>query len=108
MKQGRLNAAVKQGRLDAPLARVIRRCLHAQRGALCVAALCLLGVIAMDLIAPWPLKIIFDHVLLSHPLPASLLWLQPLLTMGTWLSDKYAVPGEEAVSRDRPSDDDED
>ena len=25
-----------------------------------------------------------------------------------WLSDKYAVPGEEAVSRDRPSDDDED
>ena len=49
-----------------------------------LAVLCLLGVIAMDLIAPWPLKIIFDHVLLAHPLPAALAPLQGLLALGSW------------------------
>jgi ATP-binding cassette, subfamily B, bacterial len=68
----------------SPLARVIRGCLREQRAALLLAALCLLGAIAMDLLAPWPLKIIFDHVLLSHPLPPSLAPLEPLLALGTW------------------------
>jgi ATP-binding cassette, subfamily B, bacterial len=67
-----------------PLALVIRDCLRTQRGAVTVAALCLLGVIAMDLLAPWPLKIIFDHVLLAHPLPTWLAPLQGLLSMGHW------------------------
>ena len=62
---------------------VIRDSLHSQRSGVLLAALCLLGVIAMDLIAPWPLKIIFDHVLLAHPLPAWLAPLQALLALGT-------------------------
>ncbi len=66
------------------LAAVIRASLRSQRSGLLVAALCLLGVIAMDLVAPWPLKIIFDHVLLAHPLPAWLSPLQGLLALGTW------------------------
>jgi ATP-binding cassette, subfamily B, bacterial len=68
----------------SPLATVIREGLRRQRSSVALAALCLLGVIAMDLLAPWPLKIIFDHVLLAHPLPAALLPLQPLLDAGTW------------------------
>jgi ATP-binding cassette, subfamily B, bacterial len=39
------------------------------KGSLLVASLCTLGVAAMDLLRPWPLKIIFDNVLLDKPLP---------------------------------------
>jgi ATP-binding cassette, subfamily B, bacterial len=63
---------------------VIGQSLRSQRSSLIVASLCMLGVIAMDLIAPWPLKIIFDQVLLGHPLPSSLWPLQGLLALGTW------------------------
>lgn len=66
------------------LGAVIRGSLRQQRSGLVIASLCLLGVIAMDLIAPWPLKIIFDHVLLAQPLPAWLSPLQGLLELGTW------------------------
>jgi ATP-binding cassette, subfamily B, bacterial len=66
------------------LAAVIRESLRQQRAGVLVAALCLLGVIAMDLVAPWPLKIVFDHVLLGHPLPGWLAPLQPLLSLGAW------------------------
>ena len=75
---------MKTRRFTSPLALVIRDCLGNQRSSMWLAALCLLGVIAMDLIAPWPLKIIFDHVLLNHPLPAWLSPLQGLLALGTW------------------------
>ena len=63
---------------------VIGESLRSQRTGVMVAILCLLGVIAMDLIAPWPLKIIFDHILLGRPVPAALSPLQGLLALGTW------------------------
>lgn len=63
---------------------VILESLRSQRAGLALAVLSLLGVIAMELIAPWPLKIIFDHILLGHSLPAALAPLQGLLAMGTW------------------------
>ena len=66
------------------LGAVIRDSLREQGAGVLVAALCLLGVIAMDLVAPWPLKVIFDHVLLAHPLPTWLSPLQGLLALGTW------------------------
>jgi ATP-binding cassette, subfamily B, bacterial len=75
---------MKPNRFASPLALVIRDCLRRQRASVLLASLCLLGVIAMDLIAPWPLKIVFDHVLLNHPLPAWLAPLQGLLDLGTW------------------------
>ena len=59
-------------------------CLREQRVSLVLAAVALCGVVLADVLAPWPLKIIFDHILLAKPLPAALSWLQPLLDWGTW------------------------
>ncbi len=64
--------------------RLILSCLFEQRGALAMAALALLGVISTQLLAPWPLKIVFDHILLDHPLPTMLAPLQGLLALGAW------------------------
>nr|MBP6765301.1 hypothetical protein [Rubrivivax sp.] len=68
------------GRLRA----VVLACLKQQRLPLALAALSLLGVVAAELLAPWPLKIIFDHLLLGRPLPPALALLQPLLDLGPW------------------------
>ena len=37
-----------------------------------LAVVCLFGLTCMELLAPWPLKIIFDHLLLQKPMPAPL------------------------------------
>ncbi len=63
---------------------VVARSLRGQISGLSIAALSLLGAILMDLVAPWPLKVIFDQVLLDKPLPGSLAWLQGLMDLGTW------------------------
>ncbi|HZM69654.1 MAG TPA: ABC transporter transmembrane domain-containing protein [Candidatus Cryosericum sp.] len=52
-------------------------------GRLGLALLCVAAGAALDLLKAWPLKIIIDHVLLSHPLPPSLSILQPLLAIGS-------------------------
>lgn len=52
--------------------RVIAQALAAHRLRLAAAAVCLLAAIAADLLAPWPLKIVVDHVLLQRPLPPQL------------------------------------
>jgi ATP-binding cassette, subfamily B, bacterial len=66
------------------LRQVLRAALARERTALALAALALLGVVVADVLAPWPLKILFDHLLLARPLPAALGFLQPLLALGTW------------------------
>jgi ATP-binding cassette subfamily B protein/subfamily B ATP-binding cassette protein MsbA len=43
----------------------------------------MLGSTLTDLLSPWPLKIIVDHVVLNKPLPASLSLLQGLFQHGT-------------------------
>ncbi len=63
---------------------VVGGCLREQRLPLALAALSLLGVVFAELLAPWPLKIIFDHLLLGQPLPPALAALQPLLDLGAW------------------------
>ncbi len=65
------------------LRRFVGATLRQRWGLLTVAFVSLLGAIAMDLIAPWPLKIIVDHVLLAKPLPEYLGMLQPLLGAGS-------------------------
>ncbi len=65
---------------------LIRDCLAEQRIALILAAVALAGVVLCDLLVPWPLKVIFDHILLAKPLPPMLAALQPLLDLGTWPS----------------------
>ena len=47
-----------------------------------IALICLLGAILMELLAPWPMKLIFDHVLMGKPLSASLSFLDPLFQWG--------------------------
>jgi ATP-binding cassette subfamily B protein len=56
--------------------RVVLSHLSEARWGLLLAALSTLGATAMDLASPWPLKIIFDYILLGRPLPFNL----PLLT----------------------------
>ena len=52
------------------------------RGRLCLAALCTIGVSAAEVLKPWPLKIILDHVIPGKPLPHALRWLQQVLPGG--------------------------
>jgi len=68
----------------ARLRALVRACLKEQRIALVLAALASLGVVLVDVLAPWPLKIIFDHILTQRPLPPGLGPLQPLLDLGAW------------------------
>jgi ATP-binding cassette, subfamily B, bacterial len=63
---------------------LIRECLTEQRVALVLAAIALAGVVLCDVLVPWPLKVIFDHILLAKPLPSTLAPLQPLLDLGAW------------------------
>jgi len=45
------------------------------RWRLLLAGTCTVGVSAMELLKPWPLKIILDHVILGSPLPRTLRFL---------------------------------
>src|SRR5215510_2412984 len=56
--------------------------LWEMRRSLTTALLCIFGFALMELLAPWPLKIVFDYVLLDKPLPASLAWLSVLMAQG--------------------------
>ena len=49
--------------------------LRQVRWRLFTAAVCTVGVAAMELLKPWPLKLILDHVILDKPLPRSMLFL---------------------------------
>jgi len=52
--------------------------LRSAKRHLALAAGCLLGVTLMQLVAPWPLKFIFDYILLQEPIPSSLAFLERL------------------------------
>jgi ATP-binding cassette, subfamily B, bacterial len=49
---------------------------------LLISAFCMIGSTLAELASPWPLKIIFDHILLDKSLPASLRWLDGLIGQG--------------------------
>jgi ATP-binding cassette subfamily B protein/subfamily B ATP-binding cassette protein MsbA len=44
------------------------------RGLIALSALMLLGV-GLDLLSPWPLKLLVDHVLIEKPLPEAVSWI---------------------------------
>ncbi len=67
------------------LKQIIRGHLLGVKGKLCLAAFCLIGVTATQLLAPWPLKIILDYILLEHTLPPSLTFLTSFFQSGTVL-----------------------
>ena len=52
------------------------------KGGLLLSAACMLGLSATEVLAPWPVKIIFDHVLLQKPLSARLAFLGGLHQAG--------------------------
>jgi ATP-binding cassette, subfamily B, bacterial len=52
------------------------------KGSLAAAALCMIGFSLTELVSPWPLKIIFDHIMLDKSLPASLSFLNGLIEQG--------------------------
>lgn len=60
---------------QADFRELVRDCLWQMRGQIGLSLLCMLGFTLTELLAPWPLKIIFDHLLLEKPLPATLGWL---------------------------------
>ncbi len=66
--------------------RLILAHLSEVKGSLFLAAFCTLGLALTDLLRPWPLKIIFDHVLLNKPLPSYLFFLKGLFEDGKVLS----------------------
>jgi ABC-type multidrug transport system fused ATPase/permease subunit len=61
---------------------IVNGYLWSVRGKIFVVVLCMLGFTVSELLAPWPLKIIFDYILLDRPLPPSLSWLSCLLQSG--------------------------
>jgi ABC-type multidrug transport system fused ATPase/permease subunit len=67
-----------------PMRSVVWACLKEQRLAVALALLGSLGVVCAELLAPWPMKIIFDHILLAKPLPPALAPLSAVLQAGTW------------------------
>jgi ATP-binding cassette, subfamily B, bacterial len=56
--------------------------LREAKASLALAALCTLGVTLTELLKPWPLKIIFDYVLLGKALPGYLAFMRGLLDSG--------------------------
>jgi len=60
--------------------------LRQVKGGLFFAVFCMLGLTVTDLLRPWPLKIIFDHILLDKPLPHFLSFLEGMLQSGKVLA----------------------
>jgi len=61
---------------------IISSGLRARKWSVVFALLALLGVTAMELASPWPLKVVIDYVLLDKPLPPGGAWLQGSLASG--------------------------
>jgi len=55
------------------------------RGSLLLAALFMVGGAAVELLKPWPLKVILDHVILAKPLSDALSFLQGIAPNGFYL-----------------------
>ncbi len=60
----------------SPLRKIVKRHLREVWGGIFLAALCLAGYTTTELLSPWPIKIIFDHILLDKPMKGSMKMLQ--------------------------------
>jgi ATP-binding cassette subfamily B protein/subfamily B ATP-binding cassette protein MsbA len=67
---------------DITFGGIIREHLRGARWSLLAASAAMIGFTLTELVAPWPLKIIFDHILLDRPVPAALAGLGGLLGHG--------------------------
>lgn len=62
--------------------RIVLNDLRLRKWSIAFAFISLLGATAMELLSPWPIKLVIDYILLAKPLPPSYLWLQPLFASG--------------------------
>ena len=62
--------------------RIVLTDLRARKWSIAFAFISLLGATAMELLAPWPIKLVIDYILLAKPLSPPLAWLQPLFASG--------------------------
>jgi ATP-binding cassette subfamily B protein len=60
--------------------------LRQSKGSLALAAVCMLGLTLTELLRPWPLKIVFDYILLNKQLPTYLSFLGGIFEGGKALS----------------------
>jgi len=63
----------------SPVRKIVLKRLYRMKGSLLLAAIGMLGFTVCELLAPWPLKLIFDQVLLHKPLQTGYPPLQTLL-----------------------------
>ncbi len=61
---------------------IVRSHFWQERRSLFFSLLSMIGITLTELLSPWPLKIIFDYILLGRALPPSFTWLLSLLTHG--------------------------
>jgi ATP-binding cassette, subfamily B, bacterial len=66
--------------------RIVLNDLRARKWSIAFAFFSLLGATAMELLSPWPIKLVVDYILLAKPLPQSYLWLQPLFANGATIA----------------------
>ncbi len=67
---------------QADLRALLRQFVSSERRRISLALFCMLGLAVTELLAPWPLKIIFDNLLLGHQWPTALNWLSVLVQGG--------------------------
>ncbi len=76
----RLRFKTRRGRLDLNELHSVRgwfsKYARKHRGTLALAMLASLGVVAVQIAAPWPIKVIFDNILAKHARPS---WLSAAL-----------------------------
>lgn len=70
----------KQQRADFQA--IIKGHLWQERRGIVLSLLSMLVLTLTELLSPWPLKIIFDYVLLDKPLPSNLAWLSGWMASG--------------------------
>ncbi len=61
------------------LKKIVYNHLHRSKWNMLLAFACMLGFTFFELMAPWPIKLIFDHVLLEEPFPQILSFLDSML-----------------------------
>lgn len=71
---------MKQQRADFQA--IIKGHLWQERRSIVLSLLSMLVLTLAELLSPWPLKIIFDYVLLDKPLPTNLAWMSGALANG--------------------------
>jgi len=64
---------------STPFKTIVVSHLIQDKGSLLLAGLCMLGFTLAELLAPWPLKFIFDYVLLEKPAPSTFPLIQKII-----------------------------